>query len=83
MVTKNFDRAHGRNPWIICCALIGSLLVAPCLSVQAQQPAKVPRIGYLSGGSRSSIAARVEAFRRGLRELGYVEGKDIIIGVSR
>ena len=42
---------------------------------QAQQPEKVPRIGYLTASSLSAIAARIEAFRQGLRELGYVEGK--------
>jgi hypothetical protein len=48
----------------------------------AQQPTQVPRIGYL-GGSGSAESARTEAFRQGLRELGYVEGKNIVIGVSR
>ena len=48
-------------------------------TAEAQQPTKVPRIGFLSATSPSAIAARVEAFRRGLRELGYVEGKNIII----
>ena len=46
---------------------------------QAQQPTKVPRIGFLHGASASAIAARIEAFRQGLRELGYVEGKNIVI----
>jgi putative tryptophan/tyrosine transport system substrate-binding protein len=46
---------------------------------QAQQPTKIPRIGYLSVSSRSAMTARTEAFRQGLRELGYVEGKNIII----
>jgi len=46
---------------------------------QAQQPTKIPRIGRLSGGSPSSDSARIEAFRQGLRELGYVEGKNIVI----
>jgi putative ABC transport system substrate-binding protein len=46
---------------------------------EAQQPAKIPRIGYLAGASRSAIAFRIEAFRQGLRELGYVEGKNIAI----
>jgi putative tryptophan/tyrosine transport system substrate-binding protein len=45
---------------------------------QAQQPTKVPRIGFL-GTSPSAIAARIEAFRQGLRELGYVEGKNLVI----
>jgi putative ABC transport system substrate-binding protein len=46
---------------------------------QAQQPTKIPRIGFLAGASLSAIAGRTEAFRQGLRELGYVEGKNIII----
>ena len=45
----------------------------------AQQPMKIPRIGYLSAASLSAISERVEAFRQGLRELGYVEGKNIVI----
>ncbi|HEX7230497.1 MAG TPA: ABC transporter substrate-binding protein [Candidatus Binatia bacterium] len=44
-----------------------------------QQPAKIPRIGYLSGSSLSNLEDRIEAFRQGLRELGYVEGKNIVI----
>ena len=40
---------------------------------------KVPRIGYLGATSLSAISARIEAFRQGLRELGYVEGKNIVI----
>jgi len=48
-------------------------------TVHAQQPAKVPRIGYLTQASASVIASRIEAFRQGLRELGYVEGKNIVI----
>ena len=40
---------------------------------------KVPRIGYLAAASLSAFATRTEAFRQGLRELGYVEGKNIII----
>ena len=46
---------------------------------EAQQPTKIPRIGYLTGSLLSAIAARTEAFRQGLRELGYVEGKNIVI----
>jgi putative ABC transport system substrate-binding protein len=45
----------------------------------AQQPTKVPRIGFLATVSPSIISDRVEAFRQGLRELGYVEGKTIVI----
>ena len=55
-----------------------SLVFAP-LAPEAQQPKTVPRIGFLSAASPSDISARVEAFRQGLRELGYVEGKNIFI----
>ena len=55
------------------------MLYALCSSVWAQQPAKVPRIGFLITSSPSAIAPRIEAFRQGLRELGYVEGKNIVI----
>jgi putative tryptophan/tyrosine transport system substrate-binding protein len=56
-----------------------ALLFAVCSSVEAQQPGKVPRIGFLGVTSPSTISARIEAFRQGLRELGYVEGKNIVI----
>ena len=56
-----------------------SLLLAPCCAVEAQQPAKVPRIGYLNAVSPSTVSDRIEALRQGLRELGYVEGKNIVI----
>ena len=58
---------------------ISTMLYALCLPVEAQQPTKVPRIAYLSGSPPSSITARTEAFRQGLRDLGYVEGKNIVI----
>ena len=73
-----------RNPQFLglICAIVFalcSLLLAPCSSAQAQQPTKIPRIGFLSAASPSAISARTEAFRQGLREVGYVEGKNIII----
>jgi len=46
---------------------------------KAQQPIKVPRIGYLSSGSPASEAARSKAIRLALRELGYIEGQNIAI----
>src|SRR3954466_7853942 len=45
----------------------------------AQQVAKIPRIGYLTVASLSSNTARIDAFREGLRLLGYVDGKNIVI----
>ena len=58
---------------------LGDFLLVRVASSQAQQPAKVLPIGYLTGPSLSVNAARVEAFRQGLRELSYVEGKNIVI----
>jgi putative ABC transport system substrate-binding protein len=56
-----------------------ALLLALCTSAQAQEPAKVPRIGVLLALSHSAISDRIQAFREGLRNLGYVEGKNIVI----
>jgi putative tryptophan/tyrosine transport system substrate-binding protein len=61
--------------------LILSLLVAPLAVAAAQPPEKMPRVGYLSPGSSSDPVRlrRFEAFRQGLRELGYVEGQTIAL----
>ena len=58
---------------------LGALLWALGSLADAQQQAKVPRIGYLGTASASANLVRIEAFRQGLRELGYVEGKSIVI----
>jgi ABC-type uncharacterized transport system substrate-binding protein len=55
------------------------VLLAVAVIAEAQQPKNVPRIGFLAIVSPSTISDRVEAFRQGLRELGYVEGKNIVI----
>jgi putative ABC transport system substrate-binding protein len=55
------------------------IALAMCGAVAQAQPAKIPRIGYLSAASASFQSFRVEAFGQGLRELGYVEGKNIVI----
>jgi len=59
--------------------LVVVVVLAVGVIAEAQQPKKVPRIGYLAPASLSALAARTEAFRQGLRELGYVEGKNIVI----
>jgi putative ABC transport system substrate-binding protein len=64
---------------VIHFVLGAALLLALSLPAQAQQPTKVARIGYLSANSASTNPTRIEAFRQGLRELGYVEGKNIVI----
>jgi putative ABC transport system substrate-binding protein len=58
---------------------LSAILFALCVFAEAQQTTKVSRIGYLSTLSLSAMADRIEAFRHGLRELGYVEGKNIVI----
>ena len=59
--------------------LIAVTLLTVAVAVEAQQPTKIPRIGYLGFGSPSTIPTRIEAFRKGMHELGYVEGKNIFI----
>jgi putative ABC transport system substrate-binding protein len=61
--------------WVALCAL----LLAASVRVQAQQPKKVPRVGYLAAVSAAADAPRLEAFRQGLRERGYIEGQNILI----
>jgi putative tryptophan/tyrosine transport system substrate-binding protein len=56
---------------------LGAMLFALCSSVGAQQPKKVPRIGYLLAGDPTSESARFEAIRLALRELGHIEGQNI------
>ena len=56
-----------------------TILLTTASATQAQQPTKVPRIGFLIASSRSVNAARYETFLQGLRELGYEEGKNIVI----
>jgi putative tryptophan/tyrosine transport system substrate-binding protein len=67
------------SPLHFALSFLGAMLFALSYSASAQQPKKIPRIGFLAGVSPSTISARTEAFRQGLRELGYVEGKNIII----
>jgi putative tryptophan/tyrosine transport system substrate-binding protein len=54
-----------------------AMLFALCGSADAQQPKKIPRIGYLDQGDRISDSTRIEAIQLGLRELGYMEGENI------
>jgi putative ABC transport system substrate-binding protein len=59
--------------------LLVALLLSLSFPVHAQPPTKIPRIGYLIVASPSTSRAATEAFRQGLRDLGYVEGKNIVI----
>jgi putative tryptophan/tyrosine transport system substrate-binding protein len=55
------------------------LLFGLCLPAEAQQPKKIPRIAYLTAAPLPALTNRLDAFSQGLRELGYVEGKNILI----
>jgi putative tryptophan/tyrosine transport system substrate-binding protein len=56
-----------------------SILFVTASLAQAQQAVRVPRIGYLSASSASEVSPRADAFRQGLRELGYVQGENLVI----
>src|SRR6266536_2028651 len=59
--------------------LIAVALLAVAVIAEAQQAKKISRVGFLIPGTPSSWSARIEAFQQGLRELGHVEGQNIII----
>src|SRR5262245_6600494 len=63
----------------IFCFVLGALLFALCQSADAQQPGKIPRIGYLSNTDAATDSPRTEGIRLALRELGYIEGQNIAI----
>lgn len=60
------------------CFALCAMLFALCFPAETQQPTQVPRIGYLEAVSPSVSADRTEAFRKGMLELGYVEGQNIV-----
>jgi putative tryptophan/tyrosine transport system substrate-binding protein len=61
------------------CLTLCVMLFALTESTQAQQPRKVPLVGYLAAASLTSMSVRTETFRHGLQELGYFDGKNIVI----
>jgi putative ABC transport system substrate-binding protein len=64
----------------ILISLLTAVLLTTVSLTGAQQPAKIPRIGYVSGtGDPSNPGPYVEAFRQGLRDLGHIDGKNIVI----
>jgi putative ABC transport system substrate-binding protein len=60
--------------WLLAIFLVGAVAIA-----EAQQPKKIPRIGFLGGSSASAYARFIEAFKQGLRELGYEESQNVAI----
>jgi hypothetical protein len=64
---------------VISKSIAGVVLTFALISSAEAQPGKLYRIGYLTGNPRAANAERIDAFRQGLRELGYIEGKNIVI----
>ncbi len=77
-LSDNRKSAIQNRKWAGLFAIVVTLTVCGA-RVEAQPLKKVPRVGFLIGGSASATSGRTEAFRQGLRELGYVEGKNIVI----
>jgi len=73
------ERAEKKMKKKITVLILCAMLFALSDSALAQQPTKVPRIGYLSSGDPATDSNRSEAIRRALRELGYIEGQNIAI----
>ena len=59
--------------------LLALVFFTTCSSVYAQKATKIPRLGFLGTASASIVADRVDALRKGLRELGYIEGENIVL----
>ena len=68
---------------VIAALVVAAAVLYTVVFAEAQQPTKVPRLGFLNAGSPSAIAARLEAFQQGLRELGYVDGKALSSSIDR
>jgi len=59
--------------------LVALIVFALCTPAEAQQPKRIPRVGFLSPGASPQTDFRYQAFQQGLRELGYIEGKSITV----
>jgi putative ABC transport system substrate-binding protein len=86
--SKDAGATHGKNvigftlsPLLYALCSVGAVLFALSFPAQAQQLKKVPRIGVLMSSSTAETAPFIEAFRQGMRELGYVEGKNFVLEI--
>ena len=79
--SRREEIVDNRRKLVIALSLAGTAvrLLTAGTAARAQQPAKVPRIAILAGSSAAGESPRVEAFRQGLRDLGYAEGKNIAL----
>jgi len=66
----------------IVVSLLATFVLASVHPAEAQQPKNIARIGYVFGSTPAATAHNIEAFRQGLRELGYVEGKTFVSALS-
>jgi putative ABC transport system substrate-binding protein len=66
-------------PTINAVCAVAAFLLAAVFAVEAQQPKQIPRINFLASSSAERDKNRLGAFQQGLRELGYLDGKDITI----
>ena len=73
------ERAEKNMKRKITVLALSAVLFALCVPVEAQQPAKIPRLGYLSNSDPTSESTSLDATRRALRERGYIEGQNIAI----
>jgi len=79
-LSDNRKSAIQNRKWAGYFAIVVTLTVCGAVTL-AQQPKKVPRIGFLLATSASAQESRLRAFRQGLRELGYTEGQNIVVDV--
>ena|SRR5215471_13207604 len=80
MRTGTRQKAIGKSKTKIFGFALCTLLLPLCVRAEAQQPKNVPRVGFVLGsGNPNTPGPQVEALQQGLRDLGYVEGKNILI----
>jgi putative tryptophan/tyrosine transport system substrate-binding protein len=79
-VTSVQGESRGKNEEKNTVLALCAILFAIHVSAEAQQPAKIPRVGWVSGsGDSNTPGPQVEAFRQGLRDVGYIEGKNMVV----
>jgi putative tryptophan/tyrosine transport system substrate-binding protein len=80
MQTHESKIRHPKSKIVSLAFTVAIIILVSTHVAQAQQPKKVPRIGYVSeSGDANNPGPTVDAFRRGLRDLGYIEGKNILV----
>ena len=78
-VGNRLEATGNRGKAKIFDSILSALLFAVCSSAQGQPLTNIPRVGALHLGTLKAASVPIEAFQRGLRELGYVEGKNIVV----